>query len=124
MVKFLKFTVLIIALCVAVSSFAGTKGELVDPMRPVHYRSGLAKKQVDTSSWQFTAVLTSSQRSVAVINQKSFKVGDTIEGYRVVKIDFDKVLLKNKRNTVVLHRVGTGLKKMSAQMDIGKGSNL
>ncbi len=124
MVSILKSTVVATVLCVAVTSFAGTKGALVDPMRPARYHSGSIEKGPDTSSWQLTAVLISAQRSVAVINQKSFTVGDTLEGYRIVKIDFDRVLLKNRKRTIVLHRVGTGLKKMSAEVDIRKGSNL
>jgi len=126
-VRMIRLTIMVVALCTALPAFAGTEGELVDPMRPLHYRSAPAKKaqkEVPASVFRFTAVLTSSQRSVAVINQKFFKVGDTIEGYKVVTIDFDKVLLKNKKKTVVLHRVGTGLKKISATMDIRKGSNL
>ncbi len=108
---------------------AATSEQLVDPMRPADYQTPVAKistsgekNQVNTKSWKLLAVLTSAERSVAVINGKSFQLGDHLEGYKLVRIDPDRVVLKNNQITLVLHRGGTGLKKMSANKDIRKGS--
>jgi len=119
----------LLLLCAAGNCCAEATEQFVDPMRPIRYQTPVAKKsavekklQADTKSWKLTAVLTSAGRSVAVINGESFQVGGRLDGYRLVQIDFDKVILKNKQRTLVLHRAGTGLKKMSTTRDIRKGS--
>ena len=101
----------------------------VDPMRPVRYQNPVTTRtatekniQGETEGWQLTTVLISARRSVAVINGKSLQVGERLDGYKLVQIKSDRVVLKNKQRTLVLHRSGTGLKKMSTEKDIGKGS--
>lgn len=89
--------------------------ELKDPMRPDVYRPApeaveSVPPRIDTTSWRLTAVLLSAQRRVAVINGRSFQPGDTLEGFKVTRISGDRVELRNPRRTVVLRRVGTGLK--------------
>lgn len=108
---------------------AATAEALVDPMRPVRYQNPATtstvikkKNQGETHDWQLTAVLLSARRSVAVINGKPLQVGERLDGYKLVQIKSDRVILKNKQKTLVLHRSGTGLKKMSTKRDIGKGS--
>ncbi|MCK4501542.1 MAG: hypothetical protein KAU22_00815 [Desulfuromonadales bacterium] len=111
-----------------VGAATAANSELADPMRPVNYPvsavAAVAKQSVATENWNLMAVLISAQRSVAVINGKSLQTGDVISGYKVVKIESDLVVLKNNQNKIVLRRAGTGLKKISANMDIAKGSNL
>lgn len=90
--------------------------ELIDPMRPEHYQApALAKKseeqKLDTSSWNLTAVLSAADRVVAVINGKSQQKGDVLQGYTVVNIQPDHVLLQNGEKQLVLYRAGTGLRK-------------
>ncbi len=108
--------------------YAATSGSFVDPMRPVHYPTKVVKKsvekedRVDTQHWKLLAVLISAERSVAVINGRSLQVGDQLEGYELVKIAADRAVLKNKQSILVLRRAGTGLKKVSADKDIRKGS--
>lgn len=103
--------------------------EFVDPMRPIHYqpppaeKSGSGEKiQTHTTDWQLTAVLISAGRTVAVINGKSLQLGAQLDGYQLVRIDSDQVILKNQQRTLTLRRAGTGLKKMTTGGDIGKGS--
>jgi len=121
--------VLLLFLCGAGNCCAATSEKFIDPMRPVHYQTPVAKKttsgkkiQVDTQHWKLTAVLISAGRSVAVINGKSLQVGGQLDGYKLVQIDSAKVVLKNKQRTIVLHRSGTGLKTISSIKDVRKGS--
>ena len=102
-------------------------GSLVDPMRPVNYQradvsSDVVKKISVTEDWKLSGVLISASRKVAVINGLSLQLGDNIDGYRITKITTATAVLKNKEQTLVLHRSGTGLKK-SAIKDNLKGSN-
>lgn len=102
---------------------------LQDPLRPVRYQAPLNKSRADDGhkkavpNWHLSAVLLSDARAVAVIDGVPCQVGDLVEGYRVVKIEGAKVLLKNNRRKVVLRRAGTGLKKVSSPKDVGKGSH-
>ncbi|MEA3545498.1 MAG: hypothetical protein U9R69_09815 [Thermodesulfobacteriota bacterium] len=126
MARILTLFLLILLFSLPGNSFAATADQFIDPMRPVRYQTPVAKKTaqdlVNTADWQLTAVLISAQRSVAVINGKSLREGDMVDGYRVVKISYDKVCLKNKQHKLVLRRAGTGLKKISPGQDVGKGS--
>ncbi len=121
--------VVLLLLCVAGNCYAEASEQFVDPMRPIGYQAPVVKKttvekqlRVNTNNWKLTAVLTSAGRSVAVINGESLQVGGSLDGYRLVQIDFDKVILKNKQRTLVLRRAGTGLKKRSTARDSRKGS--
>ena len=94
---------------------AVTADNLVDPMRPADYRAvqvkpPAKKDDVDTSSWKLTAVLTSPNRQVAVVNGRSLQQGDSLEGFTVKKIQEDRVFLQKAEKKVVLRRLGTGLK--------------
>lgn len=90
--------------------------ELVDPMRPEHYQAPVPaekseEQKIDTTEWSLTAVLSAADRVVAVINGKSLQKGDVLQGYTVTNIQADRALLQNGEKQLVLHRVGTGLKK-------------
>lgn len=91
--------------------------ELVDPMRPADYQKRqsqlpVEKDEIDTSSWKLTAVLTSLNRQVAVVNGRCLKQGDSLEGFTVKKIQQDRVFMQNGTKSLVLRRSGTGLKKI------------
>ena len=126
MVRMSRILLTIMLIFVAGESFAAKLDQFVDPMRPLHYQTSLSQQAkaegVTTKDWTLTAVLISAERSVAVINGKTLQQGETIGGYRLVKIMPDKVLLKNGQRKLVLRRTGTGLKKMSPSRDIEKGS--
>lgn len=99
---------------------AETPVPFADPMRPAAYRqirkeqTQVVTPQVKTDSWTLSAVLRSSSRRVALINGRVMKLGDTIEGFRLVTIETDRVVLENSRRKVVLIRDGAGIKKNSA----------
>lgn len=90
--------------------------EFVDPMRPEHYQAVVPAEKnegqrIDTTDWNLTAVLSAADRVVAVINGKSLQKGDVLQGYTVMNIQSDRALLQNGEKQLMLHRVGTGLKK-------------
>jgi len=113
---------LLALLCGPVS--AAETGRLQDPLRPVRYQAPAVEKkaEVERRSWSLSAVLLSADRAVAVINGQSLQLGDLLDGYRLVKIEPEKVLLRNNRKQVVLYRSGTGLKKISSFERVKKGS--
>ena len=104
MAKFFRILLTVLLLILAVESFAAQLDQFVDPMRPVRYQTSVAnstsmkknnQKLVDTKAWQLTAVLISAERSVAVINGKPLQEGEILNGFRLVRIMPDQVLLKN-----------------------------
>ncbi len=119
---------LIIALLIFSSGLCcASAGTLLDPMRPERYIRpvGKAESSADqdkTKDWILSAVLVSSDRSVAVINDVSLRVGDKLEGYKLVQVDRDKVVLKRESRTVVLQMAGIGLKKISTDKVTMKGN--
>ncbi|MEE4253216.1 MAG: hypothetical protein V2I50_04140 [Desulfuromusa sp.] len=129
MAKVAGMVCMILLFCVAGDGFTAAEGQFVDPMRPSLYQNQANKRsvteeqvQVSTAGWELTAVLLSPGRSVAVINGKSLQVGEQLEGYRLIQIQSDRVTLRNKQGKLVLRRAGTGLKKVSVNRGIGKGS--
>lgn len=112
-------TILLIAIALSVP-LAGA-ADLVDPMRPQHYQpppqrqAEPAKPQVDTAGWRLTGVLLAAERSVAIINGQSLRLGAVLEGYRLVEVKADRAILRNQEQRVVLTRAGTGLKNKSTR---------
>ncbi|MCW8860112.1 MAG: general secretion pathway protein GspB [Deltaproteobacteria bacterium] len=111
--------ILVFVLAGAPQIFAAQKNQLLDPMRPLNYQRTVPEKspvkspadQVNTQAWKLTAVLISETRSVAVINGQSLQEGDLLDGYKLIQIQTDRVVMKNKQNKLVLRRTGTGLRK-------------
>ncbi len=128
MAKISGMVLAILLLFVSGAGSAENNGGLVDPMRPVRYQAPAASTivtgpgQADVKSWQLSAVLISAERSVAVINGTSLQEGQVLDGYRLLQIEPGRVVLKNGQRKIVLHRAGTGLKKISVNQDVGKGS--
>jgi len=106
--------------------YAEAAGEapLHDPLRPAAYRVPTSEQPTmeQEKIWHLGAVLLSGSRSVAVLNGRPVQVGETLDGYRVVKIEPGKVLLSHKKQTVVVRRAGTGLKKISSSPGVEEGS--
>ncbi len=119
--------VLLILLCPA--SLMAEAGRLQDPLRPAYYQapqtdSTAAGPSAETTpkNWLLSTVLTSKQRSVAVINGQSLVLGEWVEGYKLIKIEPTKVLLQKNKQQIVLRRAGSGLKKTSVTEGVVKGS--
>jgi MSHA biogenesis protein MshK len=67
-----------------------------DPMRPPMTGPTVSKEK---PSWVLNSVLFSDERHVAVINQRPVRVGDKINGARVLAIYPDKVRLSKADKT-------------------------
>ena len=94
--------------------------ELNDPMRPQNYQGGSggaesSAEKARTETWKLSAILRSKERSVAVINGKALQTGDVFEGFTLVKIYENRVVLRNQKRKLVLQRSGSGLKKNNDQ---------
>lgn len=129
MAKVIGIVFMFLLFCFDGGRVAAAVEPFVDPMRPVGYQNQANKgpvtkkqTQTETQDWQLTAVLTSKGRSIAVINGKSLQIGEQLEGYKLVQIHSDRVILKNKQEKLVLRRAGTGLKKVSINRGTEKGS--
>ncbi len=115
-------------LLASTSLCAADENPLRDPLRPRGFQGTTSAKApatqpaVKTAEWRLGAVLLSAERSVAVINGQSLQVGDLLEGYKLVSIEADQVLLQKKRKKLVLHRAGTGFKKVLSSESVVKGS--
>lgn len=91
------------------------QGLLIDPMRPQQIPSPqrsvpVAQKPVAAESWVLSTILTSVERKVAIINGQPFQQGDSLDGYKVIEIKPDRVVLKGNKSKVLLRRSGTGLR--------------
>ena len=130
MVKKMILSLLIVMLSGTMSFLAAQGSRLVDPMRPLQSHSekvGSVKSTAEkpaAESLELLAVLTSSDRSVAVINGKLLQKGERIGGYKLIQISSNQVVLQSKTGKRTLHRSGTGLKKKSTKSDVKKGSKL
>lgn len=130
MVKKMILSWLIVMLSGTLSFVAAQGNRLVDPMRPLQRPSekvGSLKSTAEkpaSESLQLLAVLTSADRSVAVINGKLLQKGERIGGYKLIQISSDQVVLQSKSGKRTLHRSGTGLKKRPTKSDVKKGSKL
>ena len=121
-------TLWLIVLLSGVASIAVAQGgAFVDPMRPSQGPSMTSKSiknetRNSAKPLQLQAVLVSKERSVAVINGQLLQQGELIDGYKVIRISSDTVILQGKSGKRTLSRAGTGLKKMSTKSDVKKGS--
>ncbi len=92
---------------------------LRDPMRPERFQppeSLVAQKKLagkeQAPVWKLKAILISDTRSVAVIDGRLLQVGDEMEGFKLERIDSDRVTLTKKNKKVVLRRTVSGLKRI------------
>ena len=107
--------IVFISTCFLECAFA-QQGLLIDPMRPQQIQSPkqslpAAQKPVAAESWVLSTILTSAERKVAIINGQPFQQGDSLNGYKVIEIEPDRVVLKGNKSKVLLRRSGTGLRK-------------
>ncbi len=130
MVKTLSVLWLALLISGSAAFAADQDNRLTDPMRPLLGASKVEKSVASQTApsrkapLQLTAVLISPQRSVAVINGESLQKGDVVEGYKLVQIYSDHVVLRGHAGKLVLRRAGTGLKKALSKSDVRKGSKL
>lgn len=70
---------------------------LNDPMRPPFYdgASNSSPTQV-VRPLELSMILFANDRKVAVLNGQTVKVGESVMGYRVLRIDRDRVVVSKK----------------------------
>ena len=101
-----------LALFCAVVPFAQAKGYKYpyspfkerDPFKPLVDSRGkiLIRKNKGISDLVLQGIMYSSKGSEAVINNKVFEEGDTVEGYKIKKIDAYKVVFERNGKEFVL----------------------
>lgn len=84
------------AVLVVSATVAPCRARIYDPLRPqVHIVPTVAAAAAGMAQpLQLQATLVAEQRRVAVINGTRFKVGDTVNGYRIKQIDAARVQLE------------------------------
>ena len=75
---------------------AAERAELADPFMPPGWNEPAEpERTLDTSAWALASTLTSDGRRVAIINGRAVRVGDRIDGARVLGIDGNRVRLEH-----------------------------
>lgn len=75
----------------------GSAWAVNDPMRPPFFDGSSSQQRVQPSEpLVLSMVLFSNKRKVAVINGKSVRVGETVAGHRVLRIDANRVVVSRK----------------------------
>ena len=90
-----KIALVAAAALVFAATVAPCRARIYDPLRPqVHIVPTVAAAAKAAQPLQLQATLVAEQRRVAVINGTRFKVGDTVNGYRIKQIDAARVQLE------------------------------
>ena len=88
---------LVVAAVVALCGEAGVQAaQLVDPTRPVAYRTR------DADQLRLESVLLGADRRIAMISGKAVKVGERVEGALVTAITRNRVVLRRNNTEIVL----------------------
>jgi len=80
-----------------------------DPTRPADFINN-NQPSVNIANLQVSSILISRNRRIAVINGQFFKVGDSISGNKVVKIDANSVALDGPQGRITLFLADTSIK--------------
>jgi len=79
------------------------QAQLNDPTLPPNVATIVANKAAEEDTgWKLSSILISSQRSIAIINGQSVKVGDTLAGARVQSINETIVKLRYRGEIIRL----------------------
>lgn len=118
-----KILILLLLVGTPCLAWAQSPAGLVDPLRPSHYRPQpqvdvqVGSEQIESLRQQLhlTAILTSADRAMAVINGKPLQVGQTIGALRLTEIGADYVILRKGEQKLTLYRIISGVIKSPAQ---------
>ena len=72
---------------------------LNDPMRPPFFDGGNAGDSTKEKANQplvLSMILNGSDRKVAILNGSAISVGENVDGYRLLRIDDDRVVVSRK----------------------------
>lgn len=85
---------------------------LSDPTKPVVLSgAGVGTTAPKTISWKLTSTLISPQRQVAVINDQVVKVGQKIDGAKLVAVKSGSALLHHDGKTIQLKLISGTVKQ-------------
>ena len=99
MYKIIKLIVIFVLLPLSQYAFSGSKE---DPLRPPGYSKTVVLPINKNKTWYVNEILASEGRRIAIVNGKMVKVGDTVDGAKVIKIASDKVKLHYKNRIIDL----------------------
>jgi MSHA biogenesis protein MshK len=81
--------------------------ELRDPTRPPEF---IVSGTLVVAAWQLDAIIIGHDRQVAIINGQSIKLGEQIDGYRLIAISGNSVQLQGTDDKMTLFLLDNALK--------------
>ncbi len=88
---------------------------LLDPTRPSQSTSitsyGLGAEQVSPQRLQLESIFTGKNKKSAVISGKVLRIGDEINGMKLVSIESNRVMLQNQHENLTLSLYKYDIKK-------------
>ncbi len=75
---------------------------LTDPTKPLDYKTKVVKKTYRQALPKLQSILQKADKNQAIINNKLYKVGQKVSGYKITRINNDNVLLRYKGKTYKL----------------------
>lgn len=86
--------------------------ELRDPLEPPgQLRSTTTTPSFNARAWRLASTLVADGRRVAIINDRTVRVGDRVGGARVLAIESGSVKLDYRGHRFTISRPGTGVSK-------------
>ncbi len=111
-----------VALLVAAAAVSAGEPPLADPTRPPAYTAPPAAAGAKGRAFRLSAVFLGPGRPRAVINGRTVRVGEQVDGARVIAIERHRVVLARNGGRLTLRLVRTrGLRPRPMQRE-GEGS--
>lgn len=96
MVKYIVF------LCLLISAQAAATSVLVDPTRPLHFKSAVHKKKSSAVLPKLQSILDDGKQRRAIVNNQLYKTGQWVGEYRITAIKSDALFLRDKKRVYKL----------------------
>lgn len=96
MVKFIYLTFFI-----SLNLFAQSE-PLVDPTKPLNFQVKKERKVYRAAVPKLQSIIVKSGKRQAILNNRVYQKGQWVNGYQVMKIDAEKVLLEYQQKTYKL----------------------
>lgn len=110
--RWMATSVALLFFCLNCGSLAFAEQPLSDPTRPVVLSGvGLGASTPKTVKWKLTSTLIAPQRQVAVINDQVVKVGQKIDGAKLVAVKPGSALLLHAGKTIQLKLISGTVKQ-------------
>lgn len=85
--------------------------QLDDPTRPPGHRLYVPGGKAAAPSWHVNTIKISEQQRIAIVNGKRVRVGDRVDGARVLEIQPGYVRLRYKQQEIAVRLVPGGINK-------------